>query len=566
MLKRLVVQNLAVIDRLDVEFQPGLNILSGETGSGKSVILDALELLVGAKAAPDMIRTGESRSSVEGIFEIEGNEPLADLLDRSGIEADGEIVLRREIAHSGRARIFINHQAATLALLREIQPHLVDIHGQGDQQSLLLAGNHLALLDAFAGLKQERKVLELLYEEIICKVLEIERLAQLEASRLQQLDILGFQIDEIDRARIGEDEDRILEAERNVLANAERIKEKAAEAYSSLYEHEASVLDRLSGAIRRCEYLEEFDKRFGATLEQLQAAKIAVEEAAYFIRSYIDHIEVSPERLRFIEDRLSEIGRIKRKYGGSVAAVVEMRERLGARLEELQETRARSERLESELRRHLDLYGASAKRISRERRKKAREFEAAVEGQLPGVALEAARFFVRFFDAAAGAPGIGAVGGGLRITRTGEETAEFYFTANPGEDARPLREVASGGELSRLMLLLKQVTAPTLFPRTLVFDEIDAGIGGRAADYVGAKLKDLALCNQVLCVTHQAAMARYADVHFRVWKLTEGGRTLSRIEQLGDAERVEELARMLGGGEPTTLARRHARELMQKRT
>lgn len=566
MLRLLSIRNLAVIERLDVEFQPGLNILSGETGSGKSVILDAIELLLGARATPDLIRTGEGRAAVEGVFEAAGNRPLLELLDRAGIEAEDEVVLRREIAPTGRGRLFINHQPATLALLREIQPHLVDIHGQGDQQSLLISANHLYLLDAFAGLTEDLQELEVLYEAIAANMSEIERLADLEASRLQQLDILRFQIDEIDRARLVSNEDQDLESERTRLANAERITERATEAFAALYEDNASVLSRLGLVIRRCQDLKEFDARFEATIEQLEAAKFTVEEVSYFLRSYLDRIQASPERLRVVEERLIEVDRLKRKYGGSIRAVEETAAELNRRLEELEGLQQRSTQMEAALERSVGQYKKLSRRISGGRRKRALEFAAALERELPEVALEKAEFSVRLIEGATGGllDRLGLLGG-LRVTRYGEETAEFYFTANPGEDARPLRDVASGGELSRLMLLLKQVTAPTIFPRTLVFDEIDAGIGGRVADFVGSKLKRLAAHNQVLCVTHQAPMACYADAHYRVWKLTEGGRTTARIVLLDEAERVEELARMLGGSETTPLARRHARELIRQR-
>jgi DNA repair protein RecN (Recombination protein N) len=568
MLKTLEIRNLAVIDRIEVEFQPGLNILSGETGSGKSVILDAIESLLGARSSPEMIRTGEAKASIEGIFGITGNLPLVELLGRAGIEADDEIIIRREITQGARGRIFINNQAATAALLREAQPHLVDIHGQGEQQSLLIAGNHLNLLDAFAGDKDTRQQLEVLHEQISGNLLQVERLAHSESSRLRELDVIRFQLAEIDRAHLRELEDMDLEAERLLLANAERIREKADESYAALYDEGASILSRLGLVIRRFNDLVPLDARFAQALDQLENSKVMLEEVAYFLRDYLDGLEVSPEKLQEVEDRLVEIGKLKRKYGGTLTGVFEAANEFRRRLSELENAEEQTAQLEKELIQLMKKYRQKAGQLTQIRRQKAIELAASIGNDLADVALEKATFEVRLCSPSGG--GLGermnhATTQDLKVTKAGEETAEFYFTANPGEEAKPLREVASGGELSRLMLLIKHVTAPTLFPRTLIFDEIDAGIGGRVADSVGAKLHRVARSNQVLCVTHQAQIARYADAHFLVRKRIDGARTRTHIDELKEAERVDELARMLGGNEVTSLARRHARELLRQR-
>lgn len=569
MLKLLKISNLAVIDRLEVEFGGGLNILSGETGSGKSIILDAVELLLGARATPEIIRTGEARAVVEGVFSTTGNEPLLALLDQAGIEIeDDEAIIKREIVTSGRGRIFINNQSATLMLLREIQPHLVDIHGQGEQQSLLAAANHLHLVDSYAGLNETRKKLEAIYQDIAAKLDEIEEYSRSEAYRLQQLDLVRFQCDEIERAKLEEREDERLEAERVRLANAERIKERVSESFALLYEDEDSILTRIGALLRRFNELSAFDERFANAHKELEENKIALEEMSYFLRGYLDDIQVSPEQLLKVEERLAVIDRLKRKYGGTIEAIRETEEGLRRRLQDLENSEERVARLDQELETALNAYEQIARKLSAVRRSRSAEFARKVSRELEEVALEKASFEARLTEPSGSGLGQRMGAGrnrGLRIGRAGEEGIEFYFTANPGEAARELKEVASGGELSRLMLVIKDVTAPTLFPRTLIFDEIDAGIGGRVADTVGAKLQRLARTNQVLCVTHQAQIARYADVHFLVTKQTDGRRTTTSIERLSETDRVEELARMIGGSEVTPLARRHARELLRAR-
>jgi DNA repair protein RecN (Recombination protein N) len=554
MLRLLHIANLAVIDQLQIEFRPGLNVLSGETGSGKSIIVDALGLLLGERAAAEMIRTGEARAFVEGVFGVEGNLPLLELLAGSGIEPEGEeIVIKRELSAQGRSRIFVNHQAATLGLLRTIQPHLIDIHGQGDQQSLLSPEVHLNLLDAFAGAGAQRREVEEAYERLLGTAQSLEAAQRSEAERLQLLDLLAYQIAEIEGARLEPEEDARLEAERQLLANAARLATLAGEAYRLLYEDDPSALAQIGAVQRRVNELAEVDARLEATREQLAAARYALEDAAFTLRDYGGQITFSPARLKAVEERLLELDRLRRKYGGSVAQALRTLAELRARREELQGSEERARALRAELETARAAYRQAAAHLSRVRRARARAFEQAAVAELAEVALERARFAIRF-GAPAGAEG---------LSRAGAETAEFCFSANAGEDLRPLGGVASGGELSRLMLVLKTITAPTLFPRTLIFDEVDAGIGGRVAEAVGQRLRRLAATNQVLCVTHQAPIARYADAHFQVTKEVQGARTITRVEELSQSGRVAELARMIGGAELT--ARKHARELLKAR-
>lgn len=563
MLKFLNIVNFAVIDELQVDFRSGLNVLSGETGSGKSIIIDALGLLLGEKGSTDMIRTGAERAFVEGIFETQGNTPLLALLEEAGMDG-GELVIRRELGQTGRGRIFVNGRTGTTALLKSIQPHVIDIHGQGDQQSLLSPEAHLNLLDGFAGIDRGR--LSRAWEELTEAVRALEAIRQSESDRLQSIDILDFQIAEIRGAGLAPDEDASLGEERNRLANAERLATLCGEAFSLLYDDESSVQTQLGAVRRRLTDLAGIDSRFRQHLDQLDSTKAVVDDVAWSLRDYLDDINASPERLREVEDRLAEIDRLKRKYGKSVAELVELGEELAERRGALMRSEEQGRELTGKIGQLYESYVAAASAVSRARKAAARKFEKAIAVELADVALGAARFEILFPEPARGGwtERIEQTLGSCErpVRRSGFEGVEFHFSANPGEDLRPISSVASGGELSRLMLVLKTITAPSQFPRTLIFDEIDAGIGGKVADAVGRRLKRLASTNQVLCVTHQSNIARYADAHYQVSKEVAGGRTLTHVTPLDGEGRVEELARMIAGAEITTLARKHARELL----
>lgn len=569
MLRLLNVVNFAVIDRLQVEFRSGLNLLSGETGSGKSIIIDALGLLLGERSSPDFIRSGEDRAFLEGVFDIEGNSPVAELLSDAGIDvSEGEILIRRELVANGRGRIFINNQVGNIAMLKAIQPHLIDIHGQGDQQSLLLPEIHLNLLDSFAGAAKNRICVSQAYDNLQRIAKELEHLRQSESERLQALDMTGFQISEIEQANLSNNEDVELEAERNLLVNAEKLSELAGGVYKDVYEDERSILFLLASVQKRFNDLAQLDGRFSPYLEQLDTVKHILSDIAFFLGEYCGGIQASPERLRTVDDRLVELNRLKRKYGESIEVVLETREKLIERKRQLLNSEEQSQSLEAQLKGAIKEYEKESSGLSKLRRRAKEKFENAVSREFKDVSLGSARFSIHFNEAQKGqlAQKLNSLigrdnGDGLR--RSGKENAEFYFSANPGEEMRPLSSVASGGELSRLMLVLKTITSPSLFPKTLIFDEIDVGIGGRVADAVGMRLRRLAKTNQVLCVTHQLQIARYADAHFLVSKDVVGGRTITKIVELNEQERIEELARMIGGAEVTASARKHAKELIK---
>lgn len=569
MLRLLNIVNFAVIDRLQVEFRPGLNVLSGETGSGKSIIIDALGLLLGERASSDFIRTGEERALVEGVFDVEGNLPLLESLAESGIDAsEQEVLIRRELVANGRGRIFINNQVGNTGLLKMIQPHLIDIHGQGDQQSLLAPDVHLNLFDSFVGASKNRLRVSQAYDNLQKVAKELEQLRQSESERLQALDMIAFQISEIEQANIVENEDTELEAERDLLANAEKLAELSGDAYKNIYDDERSILSMLAVAQKRLNDLAEVDNRFSPYLEQMDTVKHILNDVAFYLGEYHGSIQASPQRLSEVEDRLVELNKLKRKYGGSLQAVLETCARLVERKEQLLNSDEQSQWLESQLRQAIEEYEKESSALSRLRRKSAEKFDSAVNQELLDVSLGNAQFSARF-DQRQNNPlaqklqSLIGWNNENAFRRTGSEEIEFYFTANPGEEMKPLSGVASGGELSRLMLVLKTITSPSLFPKTLIFDEIDVGIGGRVADAVGMRLKRLAKTNQVLCVTHQLQIARHADAHFMVSKDIVGGRTTTKIAELDERGRIEELARMIGGSEVTASARKHAKELIK---
>jgi DNA repair protein RecN (Recombination protein N) len=569
MIKLLSISNLAVIRHLQVEFGSGLNILSGETGAGKSIILVALRLLLGERASQDMLRTGEARAVIEGVFEIEGHEPLRELLAESGIEVEeNDLIIKREIIANGRGKVFVNNQAAALHLLKTIQPHIIDVHGQGEQQSLLETNVQTGLLDAFAGNEAVRGKVAALFTQVNDLARQLEESKRSESERLQMLDLLTYQIHEIEAVSPLPNEDEELTTERRLLVNAERLANLCAELSRLLYEEDSAVVGKLGLSQRRLEELATIDARFQAQCEQLANAKYALEDIAFAVRDFADNIVYSPARLQALEDRLQALDRLKRKYGGSLGEVDKHLAKLKVKYEELQNSEDHENTLIARLKTALEAYGEVAAKLTKMRKTAAKELEGKLKKDLSDVALEKSQFMVYFKQ-----PGLSGHFSQLRqqfsdifsemiCNKSGNETGEFYFSANKGEEARPLSAVASGGELSRLMLILKTNIAPTPYPRTLVFDEVDTGIGGRVADAVGVRLKRLAQSNQVICVTHQAQIARYADVHLQVAKEVKGQRTVTTVSRLGPQQQVEELARMMAGVGVTEVTRQHAKEML----
>jgi DNA repair protein RecN (Recombination protein N) len=563
MLEFLKVKNIALIDEIEIEFGEGLNLLTGETGSGKSIIVDSLGTLTGERVSSDLIKTGRETAQIEGLFSVPASNKFRRICDSFGIELEMgeqvELIVRRELSLSGKNRIFVNGQLATQAALKQIGPFLVAIHGQGEQSALFDTASHMDLLDGFAGLEKERRQTAETYRKWSETRGELSSLQTSEAEKLQLLDVLRFQIDEIKRAAICPGEDAELTEEKRRLNNVEKLSALSGDAYSLLYEDENSTVTTLEKASRKIEELATYDSKFGDYIESLQTALAVIEDLAITARDFGTHLEFSPERLEEIESRLAEISRLTRKYGGTIETVLDHLTESEGRLEKIETSELREKELQAELSVRRGEYLEAAMRLHDKRKAAAAKYGKAVEANLKAVALEKAKFEVRV-----DAPDREALDSDdfTGFSANGIDKVEFFFSANPGEAPKPLARVASGGEVSRLMLILKTTAGGDRSATTAVFDEIDAGIGGRVAEAVGLKLKALSASQQVLCVTHQPQVASKADKHFLIEKLMKKDRTTIAVRELDSGERVEEIARMLAGEKITDAARENARELI----
>jgi DNA repair protein RecN (Recombination protein N) len=566
MLSLLKIKNIALIDELSLEFSHGLNLLTGETGSGKSIIVDSLGALTGERVSSDLIKEGESNAQIEGLFNLKAGADLHEIFYESGIDSgDSEeidLIVRRELAASGRNRIFVNNQLVTSNFLKKIGAFLVDIHGQGEQATLFNPSNHLEILDEYASLKNLRANLSEKYRDFAKTQREIENLREDEAQKLQLLDVLQFQVDEIKKVNLQTGEDDALNEEKRRLNNVEKLSALSDEAYLLLYDNEEATVSTLEKAARKITELAEYESSFEEYNEGLQTAQAVLEDLAISVRDFRNRLEFSPERLEEIENRLAEISRLKRKYGGAIETVLAHLEESEERLKNIETFEERKEELKKILAKQREDYMISAREIHDKRTKAAKRFEREVETNLKAVALEKARFEVRI-----DAPDAADLqsGNNRRLTAKGFDQIEFYFSANVGESVKPLARVASGGEASRLMLILKTTAKANEAEKSVVFDEIDVGIGGRVAEAVGLKLKELARTQQVLCVTHQAQIASLADQHFLVEKETVGKKTRVSVRDLNEKEKIEEIARMLTGAQITDTARQHAKEMLDVR-
>jgi DNA repair protein RecN (Recombination protein N) len=565
MLTLLNISNIALIDALRVEFEPGLNLLTGETGSGKSIIVDALGVLIGGRFTSDLLKTGSNRGSIEGMFHVGSNSELESVLVEAGINFEPgpgiELIIRREISANGRNKIFVNNQLATSALLRGLRPFLVDIHGQGDQQTLFEPATHLQLLDSFAGASRLREDVSAAHRRWSNLKSQMEQAHGSDAHRLQLADLLRFQIQELQRARLAQGEDGSLDEERRRLMSVEKLRTLCGEAFALIYDDKDSAYSRIKQAARRVEELSTYESSFADYPEGLEAAGSNLEDLAFKLRDFVEKVESSPERLLEIEDRLADLARLKRKYGGSIQTALDHLALSEARLREVENSVEDEAQIRADLKVARADYVGCAQKLHALRVGSSKELQRMVERELSEVAMENGKLQVKITSPSQSE--LESEEASRSLGASGFDQVEFHFSANPGEPLKPLAKVASGGEASRLMLVLKTIAGATEFPRTIVFDEIDTGIGGRVSEAVGAKLKRLSETNQVLCVTHQPQIARFADSHLLVQKSATAARTRVALEKLDRRGRVEELARMLTGAEITESARRHARELLK---
>ena len=578
-LLELRVENYAVIDNVAVEFASGLNLLTGETGAGKSILIDALALLLGDKASTDAIRHGTDKAVVSAVFEVE-SPALNALLESHGLDSDsdsdskdGQIILRREVAAGGKGRVFVNNQPATVTVLRQLAPHLAVIHAQNEAVLAFDAGSRLALLDSFAHV-DGAAVAEAFdaWNQVRRRIAELERD---EHDRLRLLDLWSYQRKEIADARLQPGEDANLEAEKRVLANSERVYGAAMAAYDALYENNASAAASIRAALRQIEELSRFDTKFRDRLTELESARIAIEDMGQTLRDYAAGIEASPERLAEVEDRLAVLDKLKRKYGPKLEDVIALGDELERKLNEMENKDEVLRGLRVELAKAAAKYLDEARNFSRRRYEAARKLEKLVESEINGLAMKA-----RFKVEVSGSDEEG------NWSANGFDQVQYLISANPGEPLGPVEEIASGGELSRVMLALKTTVeagqasrskrngsgAPPSSPlfgkrvgrqRTLVFDEIDSGIGGRAAEAVGKKLKQLSRTKQVLCVTHLPQIASFADHHYLIEKRESGGRTKTSVRRLDADDRTREIARMMSGAKLTDTSLKHAEQMLK---
>jgi DNA repair protein RecN (Recombination protein N) len=561
MLLCLRVKNFAIIDELEVELGSGMNVLTGETGAGKSILVSALSLVLGAKTRPEVVRSGAESAEVEALFDVQDDPELQARLSEAGVEAGDELVLRRVIQKNGRSRAYVNGRLASAAELSALAAGLADISSQHEHHTLVDPRCHLRYLDAFGQL-----------ETLVAQVAEAhssyaaanDALAELEAQlrdRGQREDLLRFQLAEIDAVAPDPGEEDKLRVERERQRHGQRLQSVSGEAEDTLYARDGSVCEELAGLIRNLEQVATLDPALAGPLEQLQAAHVQLEDAARELGGYARAVSIDAERLAELEERLESLGKLKRKYGGTLEAVLEHRGRVATELAALDDSEARHAQLEAARDSAASAAESLATKLSQKRKKVAGKLAERVSEELASLSMGDAKVEVEVEPAEPGSGGLSV--GGARLTATGIDRVEFLIATNRGEQPQPLQRVASGGELSRAMLAIKRTLAGLGPGGLYVFDEVDAGVGGAVAEVIGRKIREVSRHHQVVCITHLAQIAVFANQHFRVRKEVVEDRTLSRIVPLSASEKKEEIARMLGGVEITDKTRAAAGEMLR---
>ncbi|AZR73514.1 DNA repair protein RecN [Anoxybacter fermentans] len=566
MLRDLHIQNFALIDELQIQFQPGLNILTGETGAGKSIILDALDMLLGGRASSDFIRTGKKKALIEAVFEFD-NDEIEKLLEEMGIEFDShQLLLSREITESGNNRLRINGQLATRKMVSTLARHLIDIHGQHEHQTLMHKHEHLRLLDEYGGKEVEnlKKKTAKLYAELSKIKRELKSLRQNEQEKNQRIDLLKFQIDEIDKAQLKVNEEEELQNRRKILINAEKLFKNAGEINQLLsgdgYEV-CGIIDLLGRLLKNLEDMSKIDQNLGSVREMVENAYYQLEEVSYEMRNYTDGIEFNQEELMNIEERLSLINNLKRKYGQTIEEILNYRQKIGEELSSLTHSEERIEELESKLIEVKKKYCETAIKLSKLRKEIGLKFAWKVMRELNELSMPNAKFVVQL-DWQESDDGVEIDGISYKYGPDGLDQVEFLISPNPGESLKPLVKIASGGEISRIMLAIKAVTVGLDQIDTIIFDEIDSGVGGETGQRVAERLALIAKEKQVICITHLPQIAAMADTHFHIYKEVKGSRTSTNLVLLSEDERIEELARMYGGTE-IAAAMEHASAMLK---
>jgi DNA repair protein RecN (Recombination protein N) len=566
MLRHLHIKNFALIDELELSFDQGFNVITGETGAGKSLLMQALGLAVGGRATADVIRHNTSEAVVEAVFDV-SDVRITRLLEESGYSAEDELLVRRVISQNGRGRVYLNGAVATVAVLRPLGEGVMNIYGQHEQQTLLETEAALRLLDGFAGLGSRTKEMAARYQSLQKSWSRLQALTQGKEAARARRELLRLQADDVKRAALRPGEEEQLRQEKAILLNTEKLAQGVAVGEEVLVAGEEAVTDRVGRVITRLRDLARIDETLKEAIVLLSSGLAQVEEAALVLRKYGERLHLNPERLEEIDARLTLIARLKQKYGGSVEAVLAFHAAVEQELQQLEGGEDSLIVLRQEVETAAEAAWSWAQQLSQDRQTAARTLEAKMVQELAGLGMKGATFKVDFQAAADTITGAASEDPvrrqGQRLYDTGCDYVEFVLSANPGEPLLPLVQVASGGELSRLMLALKVLGTAAEEAPTLIFDEVDAGIGGAVAEVVGRRLKTLAKHRQVLCITHLPQIAAFADHAYTVAKTLVQGRTISSAKKLNKTEQVQELARMLGGVEITAEARRHAKEMLE---
>ena len=572
MLKTLFIKNYAVIDELSADFSSGLNILTGETGAGKSIIIDALGLIIGDRASTEVVRAGSEKAVIEGVFSIAGNKKLAPLLATGEIEERGELLVRREVSVKGQSRCFANDSPITIALLKQIGELLVDLHGQHEHQSLLRSETHIDMVDDFGGLDGIVAEYQKSYKTLRASMDELGELIERKAQLLEKRDFYAFQIQEIDAVHPVAGEEEQLESELKILENSEKLFGTTAKLYELFYEGEQSVHDLLVVARNQLHDLADIDRQFADAARECSSAEAIISELAKFIQGYNARVEFNPERLDHLRERLGRLALLKKKYGGSLETLIGHREKIGREVALAENFDDVIENLSAQVESMRAECAGIAQRLSVKRHEVAKKIDRSIVQELAKLGIAHARFSARISQVeVALSPGrehgkvmdyISVGRKRLLLNARGYDNVEFYVSTNLGEEERPLVKVASGGEVSRIMLALKSILAKSDRLPVLIFDEIDVGVSGRVARSVGLSLKSLSDFHQVIAITHLPQIAGLADTHFVVQKTEQNGRSVSTIMKLSLDEQVTEVARLMSGADVTEAGLEGARELM----
>ncbi len=565
MLKSLFIKNYALIENIEVEFENGLNIITGETGAGKSIIIGAMNLLLGERASSDIVRKGANKAIVEGIFDVTNNKKIEKLFEKFDLDYEPELILRREVSLKSTSRSFINDTPVQLSVIKEIGRLLVDLHGQHDHQTLLRTEFQLTMLDEFGNYENLIEKFQLLRKQFLTKLSELKELKNKEQSLIEKKEFYSFQLEEIDKVSPEENEDEKLEEELNILENSEKLLNHTTQIYNQLYEAENSVFDNLVSVQHLLNELLGIDKSFTERSQQLEEILASINDLADYFRDYKDKLDVEPERINFIRERLGELNLLKKKYGKTIDKILEYKNSIEEELNLAENFTDKIAGIEKEVELLRNKLSEIAFEISENRKKVAAKLKEGVEQELKNLGISDANFTVKFSTTEVTGKENNFVllnDRKIKFGLTGIDEIEFYISTNIGEEPKPLAKVASGGEISRIMLALKSILAKNDKLPLLIFDEIDTGISGRIAQKVGKALKDLASFHQIISITHLPQIAGLADCHFVVEKIQKDGRVISSLRKLSENERVEEVAKLISGEEVTESSLKGARELM----